>query len=631
MALPIIEVDYYNCIWNKKILTPQPQQQTDNIVVPGGAGSTASFVWPINNVYAPPMTFSSSSFPRPPLNTGTGDLSASVVKENFYTEDMYIRGGFNNPPMSLGVRAFLDEEDPIQQHRFNALIYSGIYNSRTGINRTNEFPVGTNITRASNPSFGSIQKIHAEENNLVVLQENKSSRCLIDKNAIFNAEGGGSVTTSNQVLGEIIPYTGEYGIGLNPESFAIYSYRKYYIDRNRNAVLRLSNDGITEISEYGMRDYFRDQFAALNDNYTNTFILDTSITATSNTPAGNQSCISYVNNGALPKAQYLIGAKILAEYNNSGTYIDLGVYVTGFRTNGTNNFLLFNRTLSAASTTNITEVRLETYNRSRVYGGWDSYNKQYVMSIQQNKNLTYNNTTGTIPKRDLTFQTLGFDEQVKGWPSKYSYMPGFMGSLKNQYFTLNNQPWGNSTTSITMGLYSQYSPAVPHCQFYGIDNPATVSIVANSQPSIQKNFLTIDYEGMSGWQATVISSDRTGQTASRSTGGVWTGGWQDNRDVTTTVLSYVQGAYDSGAPVLTGTSAITQPIFRAGFDRKENKYMANLVNASTPAPGEVSFGENISGVKGFYLDITFSTDTVTAPGQMKELYAVSLNYNVSSM
>mgnify|MGYP003313452840 CR=1 FL=1 len=34
-------------------------------------------------------------------------------------------------------------------------------------------------------------------------------------------------------------------------------------------MLRLSGDGITEISEYGMRDWFRDNLATLNDNYTN--------------------------------------------------------------------------------------------------------------------------------------------------------------------------------------------------------------------------------------------------------------------------------------------------------------------------------------------------------------------------
>ena len=637
MRLPIIEVDYYNCMLLKKVLTFQPSQQSNDVVVPGGMGSASSYVWPINNVLAPPFYNSGGLipgvWPPPPYpynnNTAFEDRG-SVVQGNFYVEEMYIRGGFNNQAMSLGVRAYLDEEDPLQQHRFNALIYSGIYNSRTGLNRTNEFPVGTNITRATNPQHGSIQKIYAEENNLIVLQENKSSRALIDKDAIFNAEGGGSITTTNRVIGEIIPYAGEYGIGKNPESFAIFAFRKYYVDRNRNAVCRLSHDGVTEISEYGMRDFFRDEFAKLSDTYTNTFVVDTSITTDSNNPVGPQSCIAYINNGAIPEPQYLIGAKVFVTYNDSTTYEDLGVYVTGFRKNGTNNFILLDRTLPQLETKDVSNVRLESYYRSRVYGGWDAYNKQYLVSIQSNESSVYNNSAGTIPKRSLEYQTLGFDEQVKGWPSRYTYQPGFIASLKNKFYSVNNQPWDANEKSISMGLYFHYANSTPHCQFYGVDNNATVSIVANSQPSIQKNFLTIDYEGMSGWEATILASDRTGDSAGRVAGGAWDGNWNFNRDVSMPVLSYIEGSYDSAGNTGTSATAANPPVLHAGFDRKENKYIANLVNNSKANPGEVSFGENITGIKGFYLDITFSTDTLTAPGQMKELYAVSLSYNISS-
>ena len=64
-----------------------------------------------------------------------------------------------------------------------------------------------------------------------------------------------------------MPYLGEYGISRNPESFAVYGYRKYFADKDRAAILRLSRDGITEISGYGMKDYFRDTLATLSDEY----------------------------------------------------------------------------------------------------------------------------------------------------------------------------------------------------------------------------------------------------------------------------------------------------------------------------------------------------------------------------
>ena len=112
----------------------------------------------------------------------------SIAPENFYLEEARIRGGFNDTSLDFAARAYLDEDEPIQQHRFNALIYSGVFNSRTGINRTNEFPVGQSITRAANPDNGSIQKLYAEENNLLVLQEDKCNRALIDKDAIYSPD-----------------------------------------------------------------------------------------------------------------------------------------------------------------------------------------------------------------------------------------------------------------------------------------------------------------------------------------------------------------------------------------------------------------------------------------------------------
>jgi len=369
-------------------------------------------VWPLNNVLAPPLTFLTTSDLVAWNSTGVTE-DESVTIQNFIIEEMYIRGGFNNNSMSLGVRAYLDEEEPLQQHRLNALIYSGIFNSRTGINRTNEFPVGTNITKAANPDFGSIQKIYAEENNLIVLQENKCSRALIDKNAIYNAEGGGSVTTQRQVMGELVPYAGEYGISKNPESFAIYAYRKYFVDRNRNAVLRLSHDGITEISEYGMRDWFRDNLSSLNDDYTNYFEVNLDLgTGASSTASYNQSCISFgtPTDPINPTKQIgALGKRILVAYSSApDDFVDLNVICIGMRRNNNDAFLLMNRTLPSSQITGITKIRLVSDNRSRVYGGWDAYNKQYVLSIQENKASVYNQPTGagTVPKPDGSFYTL---------------------------------------------------------------------------------------------------------------------------------------------------------------------------------------------------------------------------------
>jgi len=204
------------------------------------------------------------------LVPGAYASSTENPSEDWYIEEARIRGGYNNTSVDFGVKAHLVEENTQQQHRFNSIIYSDIFNSRTGINRTNVFSVSEDITRSADPANGSIQKLYAEDSNLILLQEDKVSRALIDKDAIYSAEGNAAITSSTQVIGQIVPYGGNYGISTNPESFAVYGYRKYFTDRKRNAVLRLSMDGLTEISSYGMQDFFRDELGSLNasDNIT---------------------------------------------------------------------------------------------------------------------------------------------------------------------------------------------------------------------------------------------------------------------------------------------------------------------------------------------------------------------------
>jgi hypothetical protein len=180
---------------------------------------------------------------------------------DWFVEESRIQGGYNNTDVDLGVKAYLIEPDSKQQHLISTLIYSGVLNSRTGVNNTNQFSVGEDITRGVDPSVGSIQKLYAEDTNLIIFQELKVSRALIDKDAIYSAEGQPMTTSGAQVIGQVQQYAGNYGISTNPESFAIYGYRKYFTDRNQNVVLRLSQDGITEISSIGMIDYFRDNLS----------------------------------------------------------------------------------------------------------------------------------------------------------------------------------------------------------------------------------------------------------------------------------------------------------------------------------------------------------------------------------
>tara|TARA_R110002073_G_scaffold63417_2_gene158777 strand:- start:149 stop:1585 length:1437 start_codon:yes stop_codon:yes gene_type:complete len=440
---------------------------------------------------------------------------------NWIIEESRIKGGFNETSVSLGVRAYLVADSNKGIIRSNSLIYSGIFNSRTGINQTNQFPVGENITRSLNPAQGSIQKLYAEDTNLIVFQELKVSRALIDKDAIYSAEGQALTTSGSQIIGQIIPYAGEYGISQNPESFAVFGYRKYFSDKNKNCILRLSKDGLTEISSYGMRDYFRDE---------------------------------------------------LNELDNSNS------------------------------------------EKGRIVGGWDIHTKSYVLSLQRASGGSSNNT-------------LAFDEKINGWVSFYSYTPQFIFSIKNAFYSI---PTGKLVIGQSNNLFQHYTGS--YDTFYNVTTPANVTFVFNPKVSMSKNFNTIGYEGTNGWKLTSLVSDA--QQFDTFTGGT-------NRtfvDIAKPISSYEEGAYIVSNDVLYQSndpswfSLVVQgnSVFRSGFDRKENKFVANIINDSSSRPEEIIFGNKMSGIKGLFATATLSVDNTTNPTGKKELYAVSSNYVESS-
>ena len=70
--------------------------------------------------------------------------------------------------------------------------------------------------------------------------------------------------------------------------------------------------------------------------------------------------------------------------------------------------------------------------------------------------------------------------------------------------------------------------------------------------------------------------------------------------------------------------------FVNNFKRKENKYFANLINNSPATSGEVMFGAEISGIKGFYATVKMVLDNTGSNNSKKELFSVSSDIVESS-
>ena len=549
-----IEISYFNSYWMKQVNT---------------ASSTP--VWPNGYPYntgsdALPLLGGGTltDFPGTAVDITTNPLALPL---NWFVEESRIRGGYNNVETDLGVKAYIVEEEPVQQHRFNSMIYSGIYNSRTGINQTNQFSVAEDITKSVDPSNGSIQKLYAENTNMTIFQENKVSSVLVDKDAIYTAEGSPIQATSNLVLGQVQPYLGEYGISKNPESFAVYGYQKYFADKDRGVILRLSRDGITEISQYGMLDYFRDNLASISEN--NNWVVETGSSTASN-PSNDRELFVYNVN----VEELLLGMEVLLD----GDFIG---YIAGKSPVGIGYQVI---TLDRSAIVTAGDViTFNTIAPAKILGGYDIHNKNYILSLQQTPQYQDNNT----------YSTVAFDELINGWVGFYSYKPSQMFSVKNDFYSIE---YAN--------IWKHYSQNVDVTSFYGTSGGANITFIFNQNPSNNKVFKTVNYEGDNGWQVDSFISEPTGYDFT-------TNGWEKFNDSIQNIQSYVDGAYfENGIK------------YYSGFNRKENKYYANLINNSSVQPGEVVFGNSMSGIKGRFATVKFSIDNSTDVGNQKELWSV---------
>ena len=565
----LIEVKYFNSFIVKKVL-----DDVDFIAMwpglpwspyDGGSITPNPITWPANN-----------------KATSTTSLQTASTSTSYmwYLEESRIRGGYNNTEAGYGVRAYITEENDDEIVSSNSITYSGIYNALTDFNETNVFSIGENITKSVDPTYGSIQRIYTNDGNLMVFQEDKVSRALIDKSAIYSAQGDATVTSSDLVIGQVTPYAGEYGISKNPESFAKKGYRIYFTDQSRGAVMRLSRDGMTEISDYGMRDHFRDTFSPITSNYKLSDLLNFTVSGTGSTIqlTGSVNLIE-------------LGMSIYGNYGGV-----TGAYVTNISLTGATTA---NITFSQSIPTGTGTLNLYKLLKDKVVGGFNNYADAYVVSIQPSVN--------DLSAGDGTYDTVSFNDSNNGWTSFWDYKPNLADTLNANYYTCKGGSiWRHYDASMSKN----------RGQFYGVQTDTSVTFVFNPQVGVSKNFNTVSYEGMNGWEVESFKSDTQGIDLNNYSGPP---SLNDYQDITTNVYSYDEGSYTDGGVT-----------YRAGFDRKEGKYVSNLVNNSTARIDEVIFGVDMSGIKGYYATVKVKTDATTDVGGLKQVFAVSTNNVFSS-
>ena len=577
---------------------------------------------------------------------------------DYAIEESRIRGGYNNTTVDFGVKAYIVEDERVGSYRKSSLIYSGIFNSRTGINQTNVFSVGEDITKTADPANASIQKLYAADTNLIIFQELKVSRALIDKDAIYNAEGGGAVTASNLVIGVIQPYAGEFGISKNPESFASYGYQKYFSDQNNGAMLRLSLNGIEEISVYGMRDFFKDDLNRIStssgkaigayDIHNNQYVisLQENASSTYNTLSFDEQAKGWVSFFSFEPEQ-MFSIKNNFYTVKSGEIWEHYANPIEHPSAKRGNFYNSNYPSTVTVAFNAAPANSKTF-KTISYEGANGWKLTSLISDPTGADTSPAITWSS--SNDLTNLTTATSQ----FPSLYSYYEG-------EYIDVQSTGTVSQVISTTQFLITALKEPLNNSNIFGTNVPISTAVsnitgIAGYVTVTNNNTVNTVISGVtqvippgtliSAPQA-IIPSGTFVVSYNNATGALVTNnaltinaGYQlvfVNFYMLTTSVAAPNVAVNA---VLTFNSTTSRadylsvfntenpayPALHAGFDRKENKYVGNLRNFTPPSNGEIIWGRSISGIKGFYALGTFSTDTITEPGSEKQLFSVESSY-----
>ena len=426
---------------------------------------------------------------------------------------------YNKPYITNGVKVSTTLLDSYkEEHRKYGLIYSGIYNSTSGVNDLNQFIAAEKITKDINPSYGSIQKLHSRstaDGDLIALCEDRILKILANKDALYNADGNPQLIANNNVLGQAIPFSGEFGISKNPESFASESYRVYFTDKVRGAVMRLSKDGLTPISDHGMKDWFRDNLKLTtkligsyddrNDEYNITLADRKTLGEEMLEGATLMDSTHWLSSASLSEDYSASGALITSDGTSGDTYptfghavdlvdgasyagsirlseIDYGVstFLYGY-SGGNNSYRPF--TISTANTTN-GEHRFEF--KFDQAANNNSTTMRLAIQIYQGGTYVRSARVLRASLKEIISDpiTVSFKEDVKGWVSFKSFVTENALSVANDYYT-------------TLGgkLYKHHIENTNRNNFYGVDYNSSVNVLLNDMPGSIKSYHTLGYEG----------------------------------------------------------------------------------------------------------------------------------------
>jgi len=192
------------------------------------------------------------------------DTPQTWDEQVLFLEDSSLTDSVSSKHWSKG-RAHIVFEKAARVRRGNSVTYSDPFNQDMSTLTLSSFDASSFSNLDLN--YGAARYISDYNGNLLALQENKVSITPISK-SIFNQAGGGDgvVSLSSDVINSSNTnyLTGDYGVAQHPESVLVYDNQIFFADSSRSAIVRVSSEGLSPISEKNISSYITSKFSAFN-------------------------------------------------------------------------------------------------------------------------------------------------------------------------------------------------------------------------------------------------------------------------------------------------------------------------------------------------------------------------------
>ena len=357
--------------------------------------------------------------------------------ENFPCEDYFLNDFHNTNHWSRGRINVVNNNS--EERRLSATVYhSETYSSTGSINGLSSFNPANSPYFDYNVDFGSIQSLKMRDNDLIIFHENKVGRVLVEKDILTTASADQLVSLSKNIIANYVnTFAGEYGCGLHPESIAQNGQKFYFVDIRKGSVLRLGGDGLTVISDYNMRDYFRD----LGEMY---------VKYNPDSPVSQQTYMT-------TSSSYMLVGGYDPKYDE---YVVTFPEIKSMRQDNVGQY-------SAASTW------------AQDIINWEDETQVYNIQNDE-ESIVFNPVT------------VAFQEGLNRWTSFYSFIPEFYSKIDRQFITFKK---GRLYRHNDSDIYNRNTLNKAQMNtFYGNRNLSYLDFVFNAEPSSVKTYNAIGIE-----------------------------------------------------------------------------------------------------------------------------------------